>query len=59
MFGMFLWKLIANLSCGFRLASLEAGGRDNREFLKWQEEMKHKDAAEELAELERRHLVRM
>ena len=41
-----------------RLASLEAGERDASEFTRWQEEMKQKEMAEKLAEIERKHLVR-
>lgn len=41
----------------FRLASLEAGQRDDSEYLKWQEEIKQREAAEKLAEIERKHLV--
>lgn len=40
-----------------RLAGLEAGEGDSSEFLKWQNEMKQMDAAEEKAENERKHLV--
>lgn len=39
-----------------KLASLEAGGRDDSEFVKWQEEMKQKEIAEKTAEIERKHL---
>ena len=39
-----------------RLASLEAGERDGAEFTRWQEDMKQREAAERLAEVERRHL---
>ena len=45
------------LSCTFRLAMLETGGRDDGEFLKWQKEMKQRDAAVEWATLEKKHLV--
>lgn len=41
----------------FRLANLEAGQRDASDFIKWQEEMKQREAAEKLAEIERKHLV--
>jgi hypothetical protein len=39
-----------------RLANLEAGEKDDTEFMRWQEEMKQHEAAERLAEVERRHL---
>lgn len=41
----------------FRLASLEAGQRDASDFIRWQEEMKQREAAEKLADIERKHLV--
>ena len=40
-----------------RLASLEAGQRDASDYIKWQEEMKQRAAAEKLADIERKHLV--
>ena len=43
----------------YRLADLDAGGRDKAEFDKWREEMTLKDAAQQKAKLERRHLVNM
>ncbi len=42
-----------------RLASLEAGERDGSEFTSWQEEMKQKEAIEKLADIQRKHLVRI
>lgn len=42
-----------------KLASLEAGQGDSYEFTKWQEEMKQRDLAEQLVEVERKHLVRI
>ena len=40
-----------------RLADLDAGGRDTTEYYKWKEEMAQRDAAEEKARVERKHLV--
>ncbi len=40
-----------------RLASLEAGEKDASEFTRWQEEMKQREAAEKLADIQRKHLV--
>lgn len=42
-----------------RLASLEAGQRDASDYIKWQEEMRQRAAAEKLADIERKHLVCM
>jgi hypothetical protein len=42
-----------------RLASLEAGQRDASDYIKWQEEMRQRTAAEKLADMERKHLVNM
>ncbi|XP_064382456.1 cilia- and flagella-associated protein 99-like isoform X1 [Halichondria panicea] len=39
-----------------RLASLEAGEKDASEFTRWQEEMKQREAAEKLADIQRKHL---
>lgn len=40
-----------------RLADLEAGGKDKVEFMKWREEMAQRDAAQQKAAIERRHIV--
>ncbi len=42
-----------------RLASLEAGQRDASDYIKWQEEMRQRTAAEKLADMERKHLVKL
>ncbi|XP_065883356.1 cilia- and flagella-associated protein 99-like [Dysidea avara] len=39
-----------------KLASLEAGGRDDSEFVRWQEDMKQREITEKTAEIERKHL---
>ena len=49
---MIIYHLLA-----YRLASLEAGQRDASDYIKWQEEMKQRAAAEKLADIERKHLV--
>lgn len=36
---------------------MEAGDGDSTKFLEWQQNLKEKDAAEKLAEIERKHLV--
>ena len=41
----------------FRLAKLEAGDGDASEYLEWQREQREKEAAESVAEIERKHLV--
>ena len=40
-----------------RLARLEAGDKDASDYLEWQQQLKQKAAAEEAAEIERKHLV--
>ena len=40
-----------------RYAKLEAGDGDATKFLRWQQDMKERAAAEEVADIERKHLV--
>lgn len=60
---LFLFSLSFNLLVrvtfchSLRLASLEAGQRDASDYIKWQEEMRQRAAAEKLADIERKHLV--
>ena len=51
--------MIVTFYYSLRLASLEAGQRDASDYIKWQEEMRQRAAAEKLADIERKHLVCM